>query len=115
MHNDVTRMGDVIRHAREAKNMTQAVLAEKTESSIRTIIAVENDKRYPTYEIFYRIIHALDISADLVFYPDKVPYTLEQDQMIRKFLSCGESEQKIVMATVHALIHVLRKNEDNDS
>lgn len=114
MHEGVTRMGAIIRKAREAKGLTQAALAEETDSSIRTIIAIENSQRYPTCENFDKIIHALDISADLIFYPDQSPYTVEQDQFIREFFSCNEEEQRVIMATVRCLVRELRSNTINE-
>jgi DNA-binding XRE family transcriptional regulator len=83
--------------------MTQAVLAEKTHTALRTIIAIENNQRYPTYEVFYKIICALDISADQIFWPENVTYTAEQEQVIREFLNCSEREQSVIMKTVRAL------------
>ena len=113
MHSDMTRMGGIIHTAREAKGLTQSALADKIGASVRTVIDVEKDKRNPTYEIFYKIVHVLDISADLVFWPDKVSYTLEQDQFIRELLASDAREQRIVMATLRNLLHELRReNED---
>jgi transcriptional regulator with XRE-family HTH domain len=109
MHQDMTRIGRVLRSGREAKGMTQAVLSEKTHTALRTIIAIENDQRYPTYEVFYKIIHALDISADQIFWPENVTYTAEQEQIIREFLNCSEREQAVIMKTVRTLIRSLRE------
>ncbi len=52
MQHDVKRMGHVLREARKAKGMTQAALAKETHTALRTIIAIENEKRFPTYEVF---------------------------------------------------------------
>lgn len=108
MHQDMTRIGRVLRAGREAKGMTQAALAEKTHTALRTIIAIENDQRYPTYEVFYKIIHVLDISADQVFWPENVTYKPEQEQMIREFLACSEWEQEVVVKTMRTLVRSLR-------
>jgi len=109
MHEDMTLIGCVLRAGREAKGMTQAALAEKTHTALRTIIAIENDQRYPTYEVFYKIIHALDISADHIFWPEKVTYTPEQEQVIREFLDCSEWEQSVILKTMQTLVRSLRE------
>ena len=109
MHQDMTRIGCVLRAGREAKGITQAALAEKTNVALRTIIAIENDQRYPTYEVFYKIIRALDISADQIFWPENVTYTSEQEQVIREFLDCSEWEQAVVMKTMRTLVRSLRE------
>jgi len=111
LHMGMTRMGNILRSAREAKELTQASLAENIDVSIRTIIAIEKDQRNPTYDVLYRLVHALDISADLIFYPDHSPFTTEQDQFIRELLACDEKEQRIAVSTLRSLIRALRQDE----
>ena len=115
MHHDMTMLGKVLRAGREAKGMTQAALAGKTNTALRTIIAIENNQRYPTYEVFFKIIRALDISADHVFWPEKVRYSTEQEQVIREFLECSEWEQAVVIKTMRSLIRSLRDSEKPDN
>jgi DNA-binding XRE family transcriptional regulator len=112
MHYDLSLLGRVLREARKAKSMTQVELAEKTQVALRTIIAIENDQRFPTYEVFYKIIRVLDISADHIFWPDRVIYTPEQEQAIHEFLSCSEWEQMVMMKTMRALINSLRDKDE---
>lgn len=111
LHIGMTQMGNVLRSAREAKELTQAALAEKIDVSIRTIIAIEKNQRNPTCEVLCRLIHALDISADLIFCPDRTRLTAEQDQFMRELLSCDEKEQQIVMTATRSLIRALRQDE----
>ena len=67
LHIDSSPIGSIIRTARKAKKLSQAELAELIDVSTRTIIAVEKDHRFPTYEVFCRLVYALDISADQTF------------------------------------------------
>lgn len=110
MHINVTQMGDIVRSARETKELSQAALAEMIDVSTRTIIAIEKNKRNPTYEVVYRLVHALDISADLIFFPNRTPYTQEQDQFIRELLSSDKREQKIAITTLRSLLRALRQD-----
>jgi len=107
----MTRMGSVLRSAREAKKFTQAELAEKVDASTRTIIAIEKDKRNPTFEVLLRLVHTLEISADLIFYPDSAPLTTEQDQIVRELLACNDREQRIIIPTLQSLIRALRQEK----
>ena len=108
MHNDMKLMGRVIRKARENKSITQSALAEKIDVSLRTIIAIENGKRNPTFEVLYRLIQALDIPADLIFRPDDAANTPEQEQFIREYLSATEQEQRVAMASSRSVWVELR-------
>ena len=111
MHHDVKRMGHVLREARKAKGMTQAALAKETHTALRTIIAIENEKRFPTYEVFYRIIRVLDLSADQIFWPEPTVLTPEQEQLIHTFLQYSEWEKAVVVKTVRTLLQALREKD----
>jgi len=104
-------IGDIVRSAREAKCLSQTALAKEIAVSKQTVIAVEKNQRNPTYEVFCRLIHALDISADLIISPDRATYTVEQEQLFRELLACGEREQKIAIATLRSLLRALRQDE----
>jgi len=106
----MTQMGSILRNARESKGLTQAALAESIDVSIRTIIAIEKNQRNPTYEVLYRLVHTLDISADLIFYTDHNPFRTEQDQLMRELSVCDEKEQRIVISTLRNLIQALRQD-----
>lgn len=111
MHVKVTWIGDIVRSAREARGLAQSALAKEIAVSKRTVVALENNQRKPTYEVFCRLVHALGISADLIVYPDRAIYTVEQEQLFREWLTCGEREQKIVVTVIQSLLRALRQDE----
>lgn len=111
MHIAITQVGSIMRNAREAECLSQEALAKKSAVSKRTIAAVETNQRSPSYEVLFRLVHALDISADLIFHPDRTPFTPEQDQCIRELLACGERERKIAIATLRTLLRAMRQDE----
>lgn len=111
MHDNMIRVGGILRAAREAKGITQVALVNATDTVDRTIMDIENDKRYPTFEVFYKIIHALDFSADHIFWPEKVLCTPEQEQLFRAIQSCNERDQAVVMETAWACIRVLQREK----
>lgn len=109
MQDDMISIGSILRAARDSKEMTQAALAEATGVDPRTVMDIENDKRFPTYEVFYKIIRILNISADQIFWPDRAKATPEQEQLINEFLECSEWEQAIIMKTMRMLMRALRE------
>ena len=111
MHYDMKHMGKIIQKARDARGITQTVLADKIDVSLRTIIAIENGKRNPTFDVLYKIIRELNIPADLVFRPDDIPGTPEQEQFIREFRDASEDEQRIVMASARSIWRELRRDK----
>ena len=59
--------GIVVKSTRQAKGMTQVQLAELLSISTRYLKAIENSGRKPSYDLLIRIIHEIDIPADIVF------------------------------------------------
>lgn len=108
MHYDMKRMGTIIQGARISRGMTQTALADKIEVSLRTIIAIETGKRNPTFEVLYKIIQELSIPADLIFRPEDVTGTPEQEQFIREFRDANEQEQQIAIASARGTWKELR-------
>ena len=109
MHDDMKRMGLIIQKARELKGITQTALADQIDVSLRTIIAIENGKRNPTFEVLYRLIDALNIPADIIFHPDDVSVTNEQEQFFREFRAADEQEQRVVMTAARGIWQELRR------
>jgi transcriptional regulator with XRE-family HTH domain len=109
VRNDVPCSGGIIRRAREEKGLTQARLAEITGISLRTVIAIEHNQRHPTFEVLWKLMRALDISAGHIFNTDEMLYTPEQEPIIREILSCTKDERDIVLATMRCLIRKLRE------
>jgi len=102
------RIGKIIQVSRITKGITQASLADSVEVSLRSIIAIENGKRNPTFETLFKLIHVLSIPADLIFRPDATPATPEQEQFIREFLDAGDSGQRLSIAASRAIWCELR-------
>ena len=111
MHYDMKRMGKTIQKARETRGITQTVLADKIDVSLRTVIAIENGKRNPTFEVLYKIVRELTIPADLIFRPDDAPATPEQEQFIREFRDANEQEQRVAMASARGIWLELRHED----
>ena len=110
MHNEMKRVGKIIQNARMTKGLTQAVLAEKINASLRTVIAIENGQRNPTFETIYNIIQILSIPADLIFRSAELQRTQEQEQFIREYIDAGEQGQTLSMAASRAIWHELKKS-----
>ena len=112
MHNDMKHMGTIIQEARGARGITQTALADKIDVSLRTIIAIEKGKRNPTFDVLNKIIRELSIPADLIFRPDDIPRTTEQEQFIREFLDANEQEQRVAIASARSIWRELRHDEN---
>jgi transcriptional regulator with XRE-family HTH domain len=61
--------GVIVKSARQANGMTQLQLAEKLQITPRYLKAIENSGRKPSFDLFIRIVHELDISVEEILYP----------------------------------------------
>lgn len=96
--------GVVLKEAREANNYTREQIAERAKISIRYLTAIENEGRKPSYNVLYRLIRCIGISADLVFYPDRDKADTDDAQLVRLIRQCGVRDRKLVLALVNKMI-----------
>lgn len=57
--------------AREKAEITVEALAEMADVSERYIYRIKNEGKKPSYNVRYHLVRALNLSPDLLFYPEK--------------------------------------------
>ena len=109
MHNHPGTLSNVIRSAREKSNITIEALAEKVDITERYLYRIENEGKKPSYEVLYKLIRALNISPDLIFYPEKESLNIEVENLIRMLYSCDDHSLEVITATTKALLDTATK------
>ena len=109
MHNQPDTLSKVIKTAREKADITIEALAEKTGITERYLYRIENEGKKPSYEVLYKLIRTLNISADLIFYPEKASADTEAENIIRMLYSCDARSVEVVKATAKALLDTATK------
>lgn len=112
MHEEVTKIGAILKKAREAKGLTQAALSNKAGIATHTLIDIEKNRRLPTYEVLYKLLRVLDLSADHIFWPEKMQHTPEQEQLIKALKACSERDKTVFMETAWAFIRAAGKADE---
>ena len=107
MHNQSETLGSIIKAAREKKDITIKVLAERAEITERYLYRIENEGKKPSFDVLYKLIRELSISADSIFYPEKPSKDSEVENLLRMLSACDERSLKVVKATVKALIDTI--------
>lgn len=95
--------GLTIKNARMNCKLTQEQLAEQAGITCRYLIAIENEEKIPRYQVMYRLIHAMHISADCLFYTDFSNENPERTQLMHMLEDCSEQEIHILLVTAKAL------------
>lgn len=105
MHSETEMLGSIIKAARQRSEVTMEALAEKVGITERYLYRIENEGKYPSYEVLYKIVRKLAINPDLIFYPEKPSKDSEIENLIRVLSACDERSLEVVKATVKALIN----------
>jgi transcriptional regulator with XRE-family HTH domain len=97
--------GFILKAARERAGITVEALAETANVSKRYIYRIENEGKKPSYDVLHHLIRALDMSPDLLFYPETQSNNPEIDQLIHMLYKCDDRDLEVIKATVTALIN----------
>lgn len=96
---DKKRLGERIREARRAKQLTQETLAERIDVTPFYVGEIERGVKTPSLDVFVRLLEALDVSADTLL-RDSVA-AVEGDRVLNARLARLTPSQR---ATVYALV-----------
>jgi transcriptional regulator with XRE-family HTH domain len=96
--------GQIIKDARQAAGLTQDDLAEQSGVTTRYIMAIENENRQPSMKVLFKLIRALKISADTIFYPEIQHADKKKEHLIHMIQLCDERELQVAAATIRALL-----------
>ena len=68
-------------------------------------MSIENENQKPSYDVLFRLIRELGISADSVFYPERELNDSKVENLFRLIYQCNEREIEAVSAAVKALLN----------
>lgn len=97
-------LGQLLKQARLTARFTQDELAERIGVTGRYIMALENEKKTPSFEVLCKLIHTLNIPAERIFYPENEATEKEKEQLLRLLSLCNERDLAIIAATVKAMV-----------
>ena len=92
------QIGSRIKEIRIRKKMSQAELAEKSHISLPHISVIERGVAKMSLASFYRIIEALDVSADEILRPDsKAGNAVYRSELTEILSDCSSSECETIL------------------
>ncbi len=104
LNNYLDRLGNVLKSARKDKGLTREQLAEIINITPRYLMSIENENKKPSYDVLFRLVRELGISADSIFYPENQHADNKIEQIMRLLYQCDDRELKIATATIKALL-----------
>ena len=103
-HTDANSLGKALKAARKARKLTREKVAESVGISPRHLSSLENEGKRPSFNLLYRLVRALGMSADTIFYPEIEDESDEITQLTRRLSLCDQADLRIINATLTAIL-----------
>lgn len=101
---DFIPIGQAIKKAREAREITREQLAEILDVAPRHIQSIENEGQYPSLQLFVRLITMFDISVDQYIFADRRAEKTTLRRQIDSILdTLTDKELSIIEGTARAI------------
>jgi DNA-binding XRE family transcriptional regulator len=100
---ELIRLGNCFRDARNRCGLTQQELAEQCELSIKTIQNIENGRMNPSFEILIPLVKRLGILGTEVFNQNTFNDDGDIQHFLGKFNACNPENRKILLNTLECL------------
>ncbi len=99
-------LGNVVKQAREQKNMKAEELAEYLGIGLRHLSAIETGKGKPSYAVLLNMVRILELPAEAIFYPEQMlsAQDLKREQLIHALKTCDDKTVDILFATYNAIV-----------
>ena len=108
---DYASIGLRIKHARTQKEMTQAQLAELTDTSRNHLSLIEAGEKGISLELLISIANALQVSvSDLLVDCADFPSNMDTSELNYLLLDCTSQEEKIITKAAKALKAILSEH-----
>ncbi len=105
------QFGIVLKNARMDKKLTQAELAEELDISLSYLKDLEYFRNDPSFEVFERVMHYFNLSADTVIYPNQNQDDNTCQKIGRLLTRCDENQLRVIFALAEALLSI-NENEE---
>lgn len=104
---DLIRLGQALRSAREERGLTQDALADAADVSKKYISNIERGKCNPSYDILYRLVSALHISADFLFEDFENASSTEEEKLLTNYRRCPLRDRPLLQSMTRHFVDEL--------
>lgn len=108
-------LGQAIKKARNAKELSRNQLADKMNIAPRYIASIENSGQHPSLQILYELVTILDVSVDQFFFPNKEIDKSTQRRQLDSLLDEMDDNDLIIMTATAKGILETKSGEGTES
>lgn len=98
------RFKTALKSGRLASDLTVEKAAEKARITPRYLYSIEAGEVIPSLKVIDRIVRAYGMSADLIFYPEKLSKDSGVEDLLRELSDRNAHSLKVIKAIVEAYI-----------
>lgn len=99
-------LGTLVEKAREKKRLSREALAEQLGITDRHLFSIEREHKTPSYRVLKKLVYALEIPPEEIFYPGKESECLEYTTLVRVVSRLNKRE----LAVLKDLAESLQRN-----
>ena len=107
-------LGLFFKNARHEQKLTYEELAEKADMSSRYLKELENGGRVPSFPKIRKLICALNVSPEPLFYPNKHTDNLDYQRLLMYLSKCNDEQLTAILAIVEAYLRTYKIPTDHD-
>jgi transcriptional regulator with XRE-family HTH domain len=104
VHDKHELLGELVEAARLKKNLSRSKLSEQIGVGERHIYAIEHEGGNPSYKVLRKLVYALELSPDGIFYPQSEESNPELADLFNMLRRCDSYQLAVIKATAEALI-----------
>lgn len=110
---DFRPIGQAIKKAREAQDITREQLSEIIDYAPRHIQSIENEGQHPSFQLFTQLITMFNISVDPYIFPDKTSNKSTLRRQVDMLLDkLDDKELSVIEATIKGLYKAKEQTEE---
>ena len=110
---DFRPIGQAIKKAREAQDITREQLSEIIDYAPRHIQSIENEGQNPSFQIFTQLVTMFNISVDPYIFPDKTSNKSTLRRQVDMLLDkLDDKELSVIEATIKGLYKAKEQTEE---
>ena len=106
---DLVWFGQIIYKARMERHLTQEQLAEAAGISKKYVSGIENGKNNLSYNVLYKLVSALQIPAESLFYPSDDDRKEDENKLALYYRNCPEKDRELLIRMTSHLVDELNR------
>ncbi len=108
-------LGLFFKKARNEQKLTYEELAEMSEMSSRYLKEIENGGRIPSFPKIRKLVRALNVSPEPLFYPDNHTDSLDYKRLLVYLSKCNDEQITAILAIVEAYLRTYKTPADYEN